>query len=66
MDELLPCPFCGGAAEQNHTTTRWWVTCCDSDCAGDGPIRESEAEAVAAWNQRVVKPEPPQTEIVPA
>ncbi len=44
---LLPCPFCGGVAE-NGKTAVWWVTC--GDCGADGPTHDTEAEAAEAWN----------------
>ena len=52
--ELLPCPFCGGAAHVDGTswTTRdgkdqAWATC--KKCGTYGP---SSTNAIAAWNRR--------------
>lgn len=45
MGELRPaeCPFCGGGV--------FWVSCWITDC-GDGPRRDTEEEAIRAWNCR--------------
>ena len=52
--QLLPCPFCGEAGELiEHGVARGGLfVLCRGNCAS-GPTRESEAEAVAAWNARV-------------
>lgn len=54
--ELLPCPFCGGAAKLFHDTSsddeRNWVfvvECADWTCTD---ARKTKAEAIAAWNRR--------------
>lgn len=47
-----PCPFCGGAGLISiGSVCHVWVTC--DDCGAEGPYKETEGEAVAAWNQRV-------------
>ena len=74
MDELKPCPFCGGEAECYrtvvkvglHYTDAVFVRCknCEARTGNvlfDGrkhPNGEEYAEAEAAWNRRV-----PQTEV---
>jgi Lar family restriction alleviation protein len=67
MSELKPCPFCGGEAKLIRThpnpaidwggrygTTVWEVYCSNTDCpceAGTG-WKNTEAEAIEAWNTR--------------
>lgn len=56
--ELLPCPFCGKAAEVTDFGADeigdWWLAGC-SDCGiwlpagGESPTRE---QAIEAWNTR--------------
>ena len=57
--ELLPCPFCGAAADGDahpHPVLRdyslWRVACDNPDCMADvhGDTLE---QAIAAWNRRV-------------
>lgn len=58
--ELKPCPFCGSEIHNEVSGGRdedvlvlkgsYWMNCVTCDC--DGPIRHTEAEAIAAWNQR--------------
>ena len=59
MNEIT-CPFCGGPAKVATTSdgisplrnseigTRYFVMCLTKSCA-DGPIRDTEEEAVAIW-----------------
>lgn len=62
MDELKPCPFCGGVNiitwdPFSDTGDEQLVAHC-SDCLADGPNKNGwndstdEAEAIAAWNTR--------------
>lgn len=48
-DIIKPCPFCGHPATINHQGSLWWVTCDEKVC-GCGPARDTEREAIAAWN----------------
>lgn len=55
MNELLPCPFCGGeaemlTAESMHGGNLYGVMCDCCACRTD--VYDTEAEAVAAWNTR--------------
>lgn len=62
MDELKPCPFCGGVAEVTHMQHRfytdvewWWVGCTNDKCPAqpfEGITFDSEQEATDAWNTR--------------
>jgi hypothetical protein len=65
-NELMPCPFCGGAAElhEGQKHGRGWAqaSCADSLCgtfkSGIGRTKElRQAEAIAAWNRRATPPE---------
>lgn len=60
-EELKPCPFCGGkpfCSEMDHpnpTVGEYWIIGCgNDDCPADTCFVEqrSEAEAIAAWNNR--------------
>jgi len=57
-EKLLPCPFCGGAAEIEEIgrvmAGRWSAGCTDPICFGYQSMTTypSECEAVAAWNTR--------------
>ena len=60
MNELLPCPFCGGQA-RTMIGDKWWVTCsaCTCEIGFDGMDENgyyghfnTEAEAIVAWNTR--------------
>jgi Restriction alleviation protein Lar len=59
-EALLPCPFCGGAADLLGPSTDlggYWIRCTGAPC----PIRTAECVerdfAVAAWNRRAPGPE---------
>ena len=47
---IAPCPICGGVTQSDGELGVWFVGCTDNSCALSGPIRSSEAEAIAAWN----------------
>lgn len=55
-NELKPCPFCGGEAEYRcakyvRTPFKHSVVCLD--CFASVPPKDSEHEAINAWNTRV-------------
>lgn len=50
-EQLKPCPFCGGEAYL-QTHYKFCISCID--CRADIPVKESEADAVAHWNRRVL------------
>lgn len=49
MNDLKPCPFCGGNAEMK-TYTRFWVV--RDDCLTESATYPTEEEAIEAWNRR--------------
>lgn len=65
LDEkaLKNCPFCGGDDIECAATGVYWVKCHDPECGAEGPTRDSEAEAIAAWNRALsAQPEQARTE----
>ncbi len=52
--KLLPCPFCGdrGPEITGHRRHHWIACTSGTDCAVTGPVRGTEADAIAAWNHR--------------
>lgn len=59
MNELRPCPFCGGEARihaSHHGDTHYYQVECGNeyDCGAWPTVRvhHTEAEAIAAWNSR--------------
>lgn len=53
-EELLPCPFCGKAANIDYNgAADGYIAWCHECLAGTAPGDEtSRADAVAAWNRR--------------
>lgn len=49
MDELKPCPFCGGEAEIRGDGY-FWIQC--KYCWAETTGSEDMAEAIEAWNRR--------------
>ena len=57
MEELKPCPFCGGEAQivSKPYEPKFCVGCDDDTClgfSGLGWLYDSGQEAAAAWNRR--------------
>jgi Lar family restriction alleviation protein len=59
MNALLPCPFCGSTeVSVSHTVQgACWVVCETAACGAIGPTQLTPAEAVSAWNRRVLSVE---------
>ena len=61
-NELLPCPFCGGAGfiqcEDHRMQSRppIYIGECDRCGMSLGDWHKSEADAIAAWNRRTPRP----------
>lgn len=56
MNELKPCPFCGGKArldiiERYDGANTFFVRC--TICQTTMPLKSEYSEAIAAWNRRV-------------
>ena len=56
MSDLKPCPFCGGEAQCSEDLRFHisWVYC--PGCGAASGYRNTEAEAIEAWNTRADKP----------
>jgi Lar family restriction alleviation protein len=51
--ELRPCPFCGNKDNAVPVFANVIaVRCGNDDCEAEGPIAESDAQAITAWNTR--------------
>ena len=53
--ELKPCPFCGSENLYVHTNIEESDVFCP-ECETNGPVHNSDAEAIAAWNTRTPDP----------
>lgn len=53
-DQILPCPFCGGALTVTDPCGKGqWMAVCDTvGCQARQAYFESRAEAIEAWNRR--------------
>lgn len=51
IEEVLPCPFCGGTNINTYDLygTKWMVMC-EAGCCGRSGL--TEEEAIKAWNKR--------------
>lgn len=56
-EELKPCPFCGSKEVYRGTfalgpNMPWNFNIKCMDCFAEGPICDTEQEAISAWNRR--------------
>lgn len=51
MEQLKPCPFCGGKVDIHETDGIWYVNCIDCPAMLDENYL-AEAKAIDAWNKR--------------
>jgi Restriction alleviation protein Lar len=49
---LEPCPFCKSEETAVGNTGSCWVRCLSVDCGAEGPVKDTEEDAIAAWNGR--------------
>lgn len=54
VEALLPCPFCGGAAQYDAASMA--VYCETEGCTGQCPL-QAESAAIKAWNRRATLPQ---------
>ena len=55
MENLKPCPFCGGRPDVVAINKERWVVTCHSDTCAVNPETDAfdtAEEAVSAWNHR--------------
>lgn len=52
MEELKPCPFCGGEPEMINYSEHEWLVNCPTCCGMVERWRETEKEAAEQWNRR--------------
>lgn len=58
MNNLKPCPFCGGKAEIIQTGSMWSVNCQNAYVGSDCPVApwtgyaQTKESAIKIWNQR--------------
>lgn len=60
MGDLLPCPFCGGSGRMWQQARGWATVGCENGshvCPVQPYITGPDADAVAAWNTRVLQPD---------
>ena len=53
MENLKPCPFCrwDDIEIDGNGDGKFWAVC--NDCHAEGPVKDSEEEAVKYWNHRI-------------
>ena len=58
MDELKPCPFCGGKAELYGVEDMVWAVCSNNNCCMAYPLAKFDEpeDATEAWNNRYENP----------
>ncbi len=52
VEQLLPCPHCGGEAALMDSWNMWTVYCKCCGCRTAKHSEQAEAGAIAAWNRR--------------
>lgn len=50
MEELKPCPFCGGEAKIFTPTISTYIMC--KECKASTNLYSQSEEAIEAWNRR--------------
>lgn len=50
--KMKPCPFCGGEAIRIVRPSPGLMAVWCQGCGAQGPMKQREEEAVAAWNRR--------------
>lgn len=51
-EELKPCPFCGSTKVESTFMGHGALAVLCYECEAEGPPRENEKDAIAAWNKR--------------
>ena len=54
MAELKPCKWCKSPAQILHEkwSGQWWIECSNPECNAMGLIKQTEQQAIDAWNKR--------------
>lgn len=59
MEEIKPCPFCGGEGQifclsksYNINEDKYRVECEELDCGAESPLFYTQEEAIKWWNRR--------------
>ena len=52
LNELKPCPFCGGEAEMLNYSPKEWLVVCPVCCGMVERWCETKEEAITQWNRR--------------
>jgi Lar family restriction alleviation protein len=68
--ELLPCPFCGGFAEQGYSPDNHWAVVSCQQCRTSGKVFLTDdngvSKAINHWNTRATPPAPDYAEVLEA
>lgn len=51
-EELKACPFCGSDDLRMRHSLHPYITCNNPSCETDGPVCDTEEQAITAWNTR--------------